>query len=138
MYITVLYTIPFHLLNFIIVLPRGPTPSIGIQHRTSRSYPQPDLWVRGFTHSRNRSPRSRLLGPTPIYSLLFFHSFHSSLSFRWGGICGDVHLEYVPLSTSLTLFTYCTTYCTVYSHDLCTPYSYSLCSPMPRPLPLLI
>ena len=56
MFIAVVYTIPFHLLNFIIVLPRGPTPSIGIQHRTSRSYPQPDLLVRGFTHSRNPSP----------------------------------------------------------------------------------
>ena len=33
------------------------------------------------------------------------------------GKCGDVHLEYVPLSCSLTLFTYCTLYCTVYSHD---------------------
>ena len=31
-------------------------------------------------------------------------------------VCGDVHLEYVPLSCSLTLFTYCTSYCTVYSY----------------------
>ena len=86
MYITVLYSIPFHLLNFIIVLPRGPTPSIGIQHRTSRSYPQPDLWVRGFTHSRNPSPRSRLLGPTPIYFITFvFLSIRFTLHFRLGG-----------------------------------------------------